>query len=107
MRRSREGVISSASARLRILTRVPAKGRVSKHDHRLQISIPLGEESKLVLSDGKFAALIENPDKGISFVATVKVSGNRMYIYIPKKLWPLYERGETVRVLVTPLEALS
>ena len=105
--RSAGEFISKSGAHIRVLTRVPVKARVGFHDHRLLLSSGLGEEMKLVFSDGKFAALIEDPDRGISYLATAKVSGNRMYIYIPKRLWQLYDRGKTVKVIVTPLEYLT
>ena len=99
--------LSSAVRYIKILPKAPVRGRVGVHDHRRLIIVGLGEELKLLFNNGKFTALVEDPDRNISYVTNARVGDNRMFIYIPKKLWPLYNRGETVRVLVTPLAYLT
>ena len=88
---------------MRVIPKVPVKGRVVHHDHRRIISVGLSEEMRLIFTDGRLDALVEDPDRGISYIATAKVRSNVMYIYVPKKLWQFYEKGAPVKAMITPL----
>ena len=75
-------LLSSSATYMRVIPKVPVKGHVVHHDHRKIISVGLREEMRLIFTDGRLDALVEDPDRSISYIATAKVRSNVMYIYL-------------------------
>lgn len=83
--------------------------KVVKRDHGLKFSINR-KHSTLLIEAGvtdRTYALIEDPGRGVSFMAKMRFINGRFYVHIPRRLADLYEKGELVSLVVTPLGKAS
>ena len=88
-----------------ILRKVPIRGVVIVHDHRLSFSVDkAGREAlRLVGVGDKARVIVEDPGRGLAFQSTVKVLPTRAYIHIPKTLWGFYDKGDVAWIIITPI----
>ena len=85
------------------LVKIPAEGVVIAHDKSMKIAIKLTETMKMALPGPKMNVLVEDVTKGIAYVTSAGIRVRVLHVRIPKALWHIYNKGETVKVFITPL----
>ena len=84
---------------------IPAEAVVVHSNHWKFLSVTNPKKEMFVLLNAKngHIVVVKDIDKGLAFISTIKMLPTKVYIAIPKVLWPYYERGEKVQILLTIL----
>ena len=85
------------------LIKLPAVGVVIAHDKSMKISIELTDAMRMAIPSPKMNVLVEDVTKGIAYVTSAGIRVRVLHVRIPKALWHIYNKGETVKVFITPL----